>query len=113
MANARQGNRRDFWNNDVADNKGVKKPGQQRYLDALTQSELLIENYQRFRGFHAEIEAIEQLGITREEWEKQQEEALAKAEKNLADFTNLEEYDDYIVFVDQDWHIKQTELTVA
>ena len=43
-------NRRDFWNKDVADENNIKKPGKQRYIDALTQSELLIENHRRFKG---------------------------------------------------------------
>ena len=89
-------NRRDFWNKDVADGSKIHKPGKDRYIDALTQSELLIENYHRFQGMHAEIEAIERLGISHTEWEKQQEEALAKAEINLA------EYNDYVALVDSE-----------
>lgn len=89
-------NRRDFWNKEVADGSKINKPGKGRYIEALTQSELLIENYQRFKGLHAEIEAIERLGISHSEWEKQQEEALAKAEINLAD------HNDYVALVDSD-----------
>ncbi|MCY3796474.1 MAG: hypothetical protein OXG84_01615 [Chloroflexi bacterium] len=107
------GNRRDFFNTDVADKKEIKKPGKERYIDALTQSELLIENIRRFEGFHVEIEAVARLGISYSEWEKQQEEALAKAEKNLADFTNLEEYDDYVLFVDKEWLAEQSDSTGA
>ena len=107
------GNRRDFWNNDVADNKGVKKPGRQRYIDALTQSELLIENLRRLEGFHTEIEAIERLGITYAELEKQQEEALAQAEKNLAGFSNIEEHDDYVLLVDKEWLAEQSDPSVV
>ena len=102
------GNRSDFWNKDVADGKSIKKPGRQKYIDALTQSELLIENYHRLRGFHAEIEAIERLRITQAEWTQQQEDALTEAEKNLADFTTLEDYDDYILLVDKQWDDKQS-----
>jgi len=94
-------NRRNFWNSDVADGKGIKKPGKSHYVDALTQCELLIENYGRFQGFKAEIEAIELLGISHLEWEKQQEELLAKAEINLS------EHDDYVLLVDKDWLDKQ------
>ena len=106
-------NRHDFWNRDIADESRVAKSDKARrvplpnrrkgesddhpHIDALTQSELLIENYQRFRGFHAEIEAIERLGITHSEWEKRQEEALAKVEIDLA------EYDDYALLVDKAW----------
>lgn len=89
------GNRRDFWNKNVADGGGIKNPGKNHFLDVLAQSELLIENSQRFRGFYAEIEAIEQLGISYSEWEQQQEEALAKAEINLAD------HDDYVLLVER------------
>ena len=101
-------NRRDFWNKDVADEKSIKKPGMQKYIDALTQSELLIENYHRLRGFHAEIEAIERLGISHAEWQLQQEAAFAEAEENLADFTTLEDYDDYVLLVDKDWDDKHS-----
>ena len=71
-------NRRDFWNKDVADEKNIKKPGKDSYIDSLTQSEILIENYQRLRGFHAEIEAIEKLGVKHAQLEAQQDQALAK-----------------------------------
>ncbi len=100
-------NRRDFWNRDVADEKNLKKPGKERYIEALTKSELLIENIQRFEGFHAEIEAIERLGLSQSEWEKQQAEAIAKVEINLA------EHDDYVLLVDREWLDKQTEPTAA
>ncbi|MDE2749846.1 MAG: hypothetical protein OXI34_12880 [Chloroflexota bacterium] len=100
-------NRRDFWNTDVADGKGIKKPGKDRYVDALTQCELLIENYGRFEGFLAEIRAVERLGISYSDWEKQQEEALAKAEINLA------EHDDYVLLVDQEWLAEQSDSTAA
>lgn len=101
------GNRRDFWDKDVADEKNIKKPGKQRYIDALTQSELLIENYQRFRGFYAEIEAIERLGISYSDWEQQQEEALAKAK------INLEEHDDFAFLVDKEWLAQQSDSSAA
>jgi len=100
-------NRRDFWNTDVADGKGIKKPGKDRYVDALTQCELLIENYGRFEGFLAEIRAVERLGISYADWEKQQEETLAKAEINLA------EHDDYVLLVDQEWLAEQSDSTAA
>lgn len=100
-------NRRDFWNNDVADGSKIKKPGRDRYLQALTQSELLIENYRRFRGIHAEIEAIERLGITHSEWQLQQEEALAQAEINLS------EHPDYVLLVDKEWLAEQPDSTLA
>ena len=73
------------------------------HIDVLTQSELLIENYQRFQGFYAEIEAIERLGIKHSEWEKQQREALERAEINLAN------HDDYVALVDNDaLHLAET-----
>ena len=75
-------NRRDFWNKDVADEKNIKKPGLESFIDALTQSELLIENQRRFEGILVEIDATERLAITHSDLEKQQEEALAKAEIN-------------------------------
>ena len=100
-------NRRDFWNKDVADEKNIKKPGKEQYIDALTQSELLIENYRRFKGFLAEIEAIERMGVKQSDWEKQQEEALAKAEINLA------EHDDYVLLVDTAWLAEQADAVAA
>ncbi len=100
-------NRRDFWNKDVADEKNIKKPGMNSFIDALTQSELLIENQRRFEGILAEIEAIERLGIKHSELEQQQEEALAKAEINLA------EHDDYVLLVDKEWLAEQSDSTAA
>ena len=113
------GNRHDFWNSDVAEESKITGSGKSRrvhmpgrskeaseqypHIEALTLSELLIENYQRFRGFHAEIEAIERLGIKHSEWKTQQDEALAKAEINLAD------YDDYVALIDNDaMHLAET-----
>ncbi|MDE2638455.1 MAG: hypothetical protein OXI30_18965 [Chloroflexota bacterium] len=101
------GNRRDFWSTDIADNKGIKKPGKDHYLNALTQSELLIANLHQFHGFHAEIEAIERLGIPYAEWEKRQEEALAKANIDLA------EHDDYVLLVDKGWLTEQSDSPAA
>ena len=116
-------NRHDFWNQEVADDSRIAKPKRSRriplpyrkkgdsedcpHIDALTQSELLIENYQRFRGFHAEIEAIERLGITYSAWEKRQEEAMAQEDLSLAD------YKDYVLLVDKEWIAKQSDATVA
>ncbi len=100
-------NRRDFWNRDVANDSNIGKPGKGNYLEALTQSELLIENYRRFSGFHAEIEALERLGISHSELAKQQNEALAKAEKTLT------EHDDYLLLVDREWLTEQTDSSAA
>ena len=106
-------NRHDFWNQEVADESKIAKPGKARrvhlpnrskgesedhpHIDALTQSELLIENYQRFQGIQAEIEAIERLGITHSEWEKQVDEALSIAD------VKLEDYNDYVLLIDQEF----------
>ena len=100
-------NRRDFWNKEVADESKLKKPGVECYIEALTQSELLIENYGRFVGFHAEIEAIERLEIKHSDWERLQEEALAKAEINLAT------HDDYVLLIDEDWLAEKADTTAA
>ena len=100
-------NRRDFWKKDIADEKNIKKLGKDRYIDALTQSELLIENYSRYEGFLAEIEAIERLKISHSDWEQQQEEALARAEINLA------EHDDYVLLVDSEWLAEQSDTAAA
>ena len=121
--------RQDFWNHHVADDSKIVKPNRSQrislpfrkkdgseenpHIDALTQSELLIENYRRLQGIHAEIEAVERLGISYSEWEKRQEEALAKAENNLADFTNIKEYDDYVLLVDKEWLAEQPDSTLA
>ncbi len=112
-------NRHDFWNKEVAEDSKITRSGMSRrvhlpnrskgesedhpHIDVLTQSELLIENYQRFQGFYAEIEAIERLGIKHSEWEKQQREALERAEINLAN------HDDYVALVDNDaLHLAET-----
>ena len=100
-------NRRDFWNKDIADGKEIKKPGMNHYTEVLTQSELLIENHGRFEGFLQEIKAIERLGISHSEWQHQQEDALTKAEINLA------EHDDYVLLVDKDWLDTQPDATIA
>ncbi len=116
-------NRHDFWNQEVAEDSRIAKLKRARrvplpyrkkddsedhlHLDALTQSELLIENYQRFRGFRAEIEAIERLGITYSEWEKRQEVAMAQEDISLA------EHDDYVLLVDQQWLAEQSDSTAA
>ena len=116
-------NRHDFWNQDVAEESKIVKPGKARrslvpnrskdeaedcpHIDALTQSELVIENYQRIQGFQMEIEAIERLGIPHSEWVKQQDEALAKAEINLA------EHDDYVLLIDKEWLAEQPDSNLA
>ena len=100
-------NRRDFWNKDVADEKNIKKPGLDSFVDALTQSELLIENQRRFEGILAEIEATERLGVIHSQLEKQQEEALARAEVNLA------EHDDYVLIVNREWLDEQSHTVAA
>ena len=116
-------NRHDFWNPDIADrskvvttNKsaGFKVPFKAKqesnspsHLDALTESELLIENLARFEGFLAEIEAIQRLGLMQSEWEQQQNEALAKEK------INLEEHDDYAVLVDNEWLAEQSDSPAA
>ena len=100
-------NRRDFWNTDVADGKGIKKPGMNQYLEGLAQSELLIENLDRFNGIYAEIDAIERLGVKHSVFDQQQEEALAKAEINLA------EHDDYVLIVDTQWLGEQSDTIAA
>ena len=90
-------NRREFWSKDVADEKKLQRPGMDRYIEALTQSELLIENLKRFHGVYAEIEAIERLGISFREWQSQQDEAIAK---KLAEHDQvLENFDDYVLLV--------------
>ena len=116
--------RHDFWNQDIVKDidASVKKlsirerlsPKGKANVDslpphllALAESDALIENFQRLEGFHAEIEAIERLGTKHSELEKQQEDALAKAEINLA------EHDDYVLFVDTEWLAKQSESTAA
>ncbi len=100
-------NRSDFWNRDVADGSKINKPGKDHYINALTFSELLIENLGRMDGFALEIEATGRLGISYSEWERQQEEALAKAEVNLA------EHDDYALLVDTEWLANQTDTAAA
>lgn len=105
-------NRHDFWNKEIADESRIAKPektglfslsilGKEKsqdrpHIDALSQCELLIENLERYEGLHAELEAIERLGITHSEWQEQQEEAMEKTDKDLAD------HDDYFLLVDKE-----------
>ena len=82
-------------------------------LERIILAELLIEKYEGFRGFNAELEGIARLKISYSEWEKQQEEALVEAARNLADFTNLTEHEDYVILVDKEWLAEQTDSTAA
>lgn len=116
-------NRHDFWNRYVSEDPKIAKHGKfsqfplphlkkgetkdSPLLQVLTMSELLIENYQRFRGDQAEVAAIKRLGITASEWEQQQTNALAKAGVDLAD------HNDYIILADKEWLSKQSDTTVA
>ena len=75
-------------------NNSEKASSQQTALD---QAELLIENLERMRGFKAEIEAIERLGLSSNEWQTEIDTALGEAGLNLA------EHDDYVLLVDKDW----------
>lgn len=116
-------NRHDFWNRSIDKDPKIGKQGKfsqlplpylrrgeteaPPLLQVLTMSELLIENYERFRGYHTETEAIERLGIAASEWEQQQEEALARAEINLA------EHDDYVLLVDREWLAEQSDTAAA
>ncbi len=110
LAEAVLAERHDFWNPDViADIDATKKrrairkrlsrdsgsdyENLPRHLRALADCDGLIENYRRMQGFQAEIEAIERLGISHSEWQKAQDEALAKAGIDFA------EYDDYVFLV--------------
>ena len=89
---------------------GLQTPTQ---LERITHAELLIESYEGFRGFNAELEAIARLEISYSEWERQQEEALATAKKNLADFTSLADHSDYVLLVDEEWLTEQTDSSAA
>ncbi|MCY4145305.1 MAG: hypothetical protein OXE95_10475 [Chloroflexi bacterium] len=64
--------------------------GEPRHLWALEQFDLLIENFNQLRGIDLELKAIERLGISTDAWRAMQEDALEKAEINLA------EHDDYV-----------------
>ncbi|MCY4062491.1 MAG: hypothetical protein OXG53_08995 [Chloroflexi bacterium] len=116
-------NRHDFWNRDIASESTVAAADKDRrrrrrkrnkassddqpHIEALTMSELLIENYQRFEGLHAEIQAIERLRISHSDWENQQNVALAKAE------ISLDDHNDYVLLVDEDWLADQSDSTAA
>ena len=89
--------RHDFWNEDAIKSIKPRRSLRSRHskepthhLTALTQAELLIENFQRLEGFEGELNAIERLGL--KEWED-----LASA----ADF-NIDEHNDYVLLVDKD-----------
>lgn len=116
-------NRHDFWNRGVdKDPKFAKlgklsqlplpylKKGEKEgstLLHVLAMSELLIENYERYRGYLAEVKAIERLGITATEWEEQQKNALEEAGVDLAD------YNDFIFLVDKQWLAEQSDSSAA
>ncbi len=114
LAEAVLAERRDFWNHDViADMDAVSKrrsmrerlsrksasdyEDMPRHLRALSDCEGVIENYRRMQGYQAEFQAIERLGISHREWQQAQDEALAKAEINLA------EYDGYVLLVNTEY----------
>lgn len=83
---------------------GLQMPTQ---LERITLAELLIEKFEGLRGFNAELEGIARLGISYSEWEQQQEEALSKVEKDLAD------HDDYVLLVDKEWLTAQSNSPAA
>lgn len=83
---------------------GLQMPTQ---LERITLAELLIEKFEGLRGFNAELEGIARLGISYSEWEQQQEEALSKAERNLAD------HNDYVLLVDKEWLAEQSDSPAA
>lgn len=116
--------RHDFWNQNIVrhiDAADKRRSIRERlspnakgtleslppHLLALAKSDAIIENFQRLEGFQSEIEAVERLGLSHSEWEKQQEEALAKAKINLA------EHDDYVFLVDEEWLSQQSDSTAA
>ena len=117
-------NRQDFWNKGVLDSKDGAMKGSKALMSllkrksnnsekassqqtALDQAELLIENLERLRGFKAEIEAIERLGLSSNEWQTEIDTALDEAGLNLA------EHDDYVLLVDKEWLDTQPDATVA
>ena len=104
--------RKDFWNGDVNKTIGPNRRDLRGFtyvghLEALSYAEQLIENFRRMEGFEAELKAIKKLGIPKSKWEQYQEEALAKAEINLA------EHDDYVLLVDKDWLAEQSDSPAA
>jgi len=93
--------RKDFWNDKAIKDINPKNSKLPTLADRIAYAELLIEKFEGFRGFRAELEGIARLGITYSEWERQQEEALTQAG------LDLEEYDDYALLVDKSWLDKQ------
>ena len=107
-------NRPDFWDMDVVSDMQVSdgklaflklKPAKGDdgdgkipvHLAALTQSEILIENYQRLQGLEAEIKAIERLGLSHFQWKTEVDLALENAEVNLA------EHNDFVLLFDDEY----------
>ena len=86
---------------------GRKNRIELRRRDRLLLAELLIEKFDGLRGFQAELKAIERLGTSYSQWQEQQNEALAKAEINLA------ERDDYALLVDEEWLAEQSDSSAA
>ena len=95
--------RGDFWNQDAIRDIKPRRSLRSRHpkepthhLTALTQTELLIENFQRLEGFEGELDAIERLGL--KEWKD-----LNNADVfNLKDDFNIKEHDDYVLLVVKD-----------
>lgn len=95
--------RGDFWNQDAIQDiiPGRSLPGRPseepiHHLTALTQAEILIENFQRLEGFEDELAAIERLGL--KEWEDLNNTDVF----NIEDDFNIAEHDDYVLLVDKD-----------
>ena len=103
--------RGDFWNQDAIRDIKPRRSLRSRHpkepthhLTALTQAELLIENFQRLEGFEGELDAIERLGL--KEWED-----LNNADVfNLKDDFNIDEHDDYVFLVYKDRLAKAEQL---
>lgn len=103
--------RKQFWDDHIKDalepKPGIQLPGIQapepptQHLDALTQAESAIENFQRFDGFALELESLSQLGITLKEWE-----ALHNTDNTVfvkAAEVDVEDHDDYVLLVESDY----------
>ena len=95
--------RGDFWNQDAIQDIKPKRSLRSRHpkepthhLTALTQAEILIENFQRLEGFEGELDAIERLGL--KEWEDLNNTDVF----NIEDDFNIAEHNDYVLLVDKD-----------
>ena len=97
--------RRDFWTEDAKNNLYTLDPLRRRvpeekpfYLETIPRAELLIEEFERFKGFQLELDSMDR---PFESWERLSD----------SDTQRVEEHDDYVLLVNQDLMDKVVRLS--